>query len=78
MKNKGIAPPYTIDNYGWKKTKGIMCPLIIDDYGLQQINNIALSLSLMCFHNKGIIIQDHNKKGGVCEPWIIIQQIVKL
>ncbi len=55
-----------------------MCPLIIDDYGLQQINNIALSLSLMCFHNKGIIIQDHNKKGGVCEPWIIIQQIVKL
>ncbi len=62
MKNKGIAPPYIIDNYGWKKTKGIMCPPIIDDYGLQQNDNTALSLSLMCFHNKGIIIQDHDKR----------------
>ncbi len=39
-----------------------MCPPIIDDYGLQQNDNTALSLSLMCFHNKGIIIQDHDKR----------------
>jgi hypothetical protein len=42
-----------------------MCPLVIVDYGLQQNDNTTLPLSFMCFHNKGIIIQDHNK--GVCK-----------